>query len=191
MSSFVLDKRIFNLSLYAEVTNVWFQGFDTKGNFALEDVGKRWFMKNEVLDGICTEKFLPALDAIGPSQVSLPTAEPFMQQLVAVAEQEHAAGVDETGAKTGSQTAWTALGMVILLDQMPRNIFRTTEGLCKVYNHYDKIALSLVQSILSPTSPIPRADLYPPWREDFAHRMWFTFLFSIPKTSKTMTNLTK
>ncbi|KAJ4292406.1 hypothetical protein N0V90_009068 [Kalmusia sp. IMI 367209] len=165
MSSFALDKRIFNPSLYKQLTNIWLAGVDTKGQELQEDVAKRWFRSDPELDGICRENFLHALEAIGPERLPVPTADPFIQELGAIAEQERNGD--------GSQAAWTALSMVLLLDQMPRNIFRTADGLVKVYNHYDKIALALVRRLLSPASPIPRPDLHPQWRNSFSHRMWF------------------
>jgi uncharacterized protein (DUF924 family) len=56
---------------------------------------------------------------------------------------------------------------------MPRNIFRTNEGLVKVYTHYDKISQAFIRALFSAKSPIPRPDQHPLWCHSTAHRMWF------------------
>jgi hypothetical protein len=42
--------------------------------------------------------------------------------------------------------------MVILLDQIPRRIYRTREGMQMVYTHYDKISWSLVRDLFKLTA---------------------------------------
>jgi uncharacterized protein (DUF924 family) len=118
-----------------------------------------------IFDNVCRESFAHALEATGPERLPNPTAEPFLRELQDVARADT--------ENNGAEGAWTALSMMILLDQMTRNIFRTNEGLVKVYNHYDKISYSLAQSILSPDSPIGRPDQHPLWRTSVVHRMWF------------------
>ncbi|CAI6279799.1 unnamed protein product [Periconia digitata] len=169
MSTHRLDKNIFNHKLYKDVQAAFFEGVElgaTEIDFA---VLKRWFMgtpeEKQIFDNVCREKFGRALDAIGPEQLPRPTAEPFLRELKEVAEEN--AGGD------GSEVAWTAVSMALLLDQVPRNIFRTNEGLVKVYTHYDEIAHSFSEILLSAKSPIGRPDLHPQWRLSLPHIMWF------------------
>lgn len=133
------------------------------------DVVRRWFMgtpdERLALDKKCRNNFLHALDAIGPAKLTPPTAEPFLAQLIEIAQN------DAKG--DGAEAASAALSIAILLDQMPRNIFRTNEGLVKVYTHYDKISQAFIRTLFSPASPIPRPDQHPLWRNSTAHRMWF------------------
>lgn len=160
MSTFRLDPSIFNATLYKQVTDVWLPGIDLRGEELDFSVIKRWFAgsvdERAAFDGTCREKFEHALEAIGPNHVSEPTAEPFLDE------------VKRSGDE--SQAAWTALSLTLLLDQMPRNIYRTDEGLRKVYSHYDRMSYALAQSIVSSKS---RVDLHPQWRNSAAHRMWF------------------
>ncbi|KZM24480.1 uncharacterized protein EKO05_0001985 [Ascochyta rabiei] len=168
-SSFTLDRTIFAPALYQKVQEVWLRGVDPSGEKVNMDVVKRWFMgtpeERLALDRECSDNFLSALEAIGPSKVITPTAEPFLDQLKEIAQK------DTNG--DGAEAASAALSIAILLDQMPRNVFRTNEGLVKVYSHYDKIAQAFVRTLFSPDSPIPRPDQHPQWRNSTAHRMWF------------------
>ena len=166
MSSATLDRSVFHPSLYKQITDIWLADIDMTGKYLPENVAERWFRNNAELDRTCNAKFAHTLEAIGPGSLPNPSAEPFIKELQSIAEQE-------PRGSDGSEVARSALSMVILLDQIPRNIFRTTEGLNKVYTHYDKMAFEFVQILLSPTSPIPRPDLHPQWRNSFAHRMWF------------------
>lgn len=133
MSTFTLDKNVFNPTLYREVTNLWLSDVDTQGHEMNEAVMRHWFMDTPeerlAFDGVCKDRFVRALKAIGPEELLNPTAEPFLREIRDVAQQ------DEGG--NGSQAAWTALSMALLLDQMPRNIFRTDAGLVNVYTHYN------------------------------------------------------
>lgn len=169
MSSFTLDRNIFNPTLYQKVRDVWLDGVDPSGEEVNMDVARRWFMgtpeERLALDKQCSDNFLPALEAIGPSRLTTPDATPFLIQLEEIAQKDT--------TSDGEEAALMALSIAILLDQMPRNIFRTNEGLFKVYNHYDKIAQAFIHTLFSPVSPIPRPDHHPILRNSTAHRMWF------------------
>ncbi|OAG07139.1 uncharacterized protein CC84DRAFT_1216135 [Paraphaeosphaeria sporulosa] len=165
MSTFQLDRDIFNPTLYKQVTNIWLAGADVDGKRLDDTIVKKWFSGDAELDRICNDNFAHVLDTIGPERLPEPSAKPFLHELEAMHKEDKGDG--------GSQAAWTALSMVILLDQMPRNIFRTNEGLKKVYTHYDRMAFDLVKSLFSASSPISRPDLHPQWQNSFAHKMWF------------------
>lgn len=169
MSSFTLDRNIFSPALYQKIQDVWLSGVTPDGEEVNMDVVRRWFMgtpdERQALDKTCTDNFLHALNAIGPENLSNPTAEPFLDQLTEIAQK------DSKG--DGAEAASTALSIAILLDQMPRNIFRSDDGLVKVYTHYDKISQAFIRTLFSPKSPIPRPDQHPLWRNSTAHRMWF------------------
>ena len=169
MSSFTLDRNIFTPVLYQKVRDVWLGGVDPNVQVVSMDVVRRWFMgtpeERLALDKQCSDNFLPALEAIGPSKLTTPNAEPFLVQLEEI--------VQKDTTNDGAEAAMTALSIAILLDQIPRNIFRTNEGLLKVYNHYDKISQAFIHTLFSPVSPIPRPDQHPMWRNSTAHRMWF------------------
>jgi uncharacterized protein (DUF924 family) len=169
MSSFTLDKNIFNPSLYKRVQDVWFEGVPLGAKDVDPKVAQRWFMaspeEKAAFDGVCRDSFAHALESIGPEKFPNPIVEPFLQEI-------HNA-VQRNPTDDGAEATRTALSLTILLDQMTRNIFRTNEGLIKVYNHYDKIAYALVTRLLSTDSPIARPDLHPQWRTSLAYRVWF------------------
>lgn len=169
MSSFSLDRNIFTPALYQKVHDVWLRGADPSGEEHNSDLSRKWFMgtpeERLALDKTCGDNFLHALEAIGPAKFSTPTADPFIDQLNEIASN------DSKG--DGADAAYAALSIAILLDQMPRNIFRADEGLVKVYTHYDKISQAFIERLFSPASPIPRPDQHPLWRNSTAHRMWF------------------
>ena len=162
-STFKLDPTIFNASLYKNLTDVWLPGVDTSGNVLDFEVIKKWFAgtpeERVAFDATCRDNFAHALGAIGPDRISNPTAQPFLDEVERVKKEQ-----DE------SQAAWTALSIAILLDQIPRNIYRDDAGLRKVYNHYDKMSYTFARTLLSSS---PRVDLHPQWRNSAAHRIWF------------------
>jgi uncharacterized protein (DUF924 family) len=169
MSSSTLDKSIFNSDLYRQVSDVWLTGVSPDGETVDMDAARRWFMgtpeERIAFDGLCRDNFGDALEAIGPDRFPKADAGPFLDELRDIAR--------EDANHDGSKAAWTALSMAILLDQIPRNIFRTDEGLAKVYNHYDRISQSFIRTLFSSTAPILRPDEHPQLRNSTAHRMWF------------------
>ncbi|KAI4953528.1 hypothetical protein J4E91_002375 [Alternaria rosae] len=170
-STFALDPTIFNRTLYKKITDIWFPGVDTSGKEFDMSIAKRWFAGSPeerlALDGQCRDVCASALEAVGPEMFPEANAQPFLDEIARVAEEENKAN----GAP-GEDAAWTALSFALLLDQMPRNIYRTEEGLRLVYGHYDRMGDALVRSLLSPSSPIGRPDEHPAIRLSAAHRTW-------------------
>jgi uncharacterized protein (DUF924 family) len=168
-ANFKLDASVFNATLYRQLTDVWLPGVDLRGEELDTRVLKRWFMaggdERAAFDGLCRDKFGPALEAIGPDDMTEPTAQPFLDEIARVAQE------DPMG--DGAEAAWTALSLTLLLDQIPRNLYRTDAGLRKVYTHYDGMSYNLSRALLSPQSPVPRVDLHGQWRNSAAHRLWF------------------
>lgn len=60
------------------------------------------------------------------------------------------------------------MSLIILLDQIPRNIFRENQAV--IYNHYDRIACAVLYTLLQQT---PRVDLHPSVRTSLVFRLWF------------------
>ncbi|KAH7379283.1 hypothetical protein DE146DRAFT_672437 [Phaeosphaeria sp. MPI-PUGE-AT-0046c] len=162
-TTFKLDPAIFNASLYKKLTDTWLPGVDTSGNELDLDVIKIWFAgtpeERAAFDSTCRDNFAHALEAIGPDRISNHTAQPFLDEVERVKKEQN-----------DTQAAWTALSLAILLDQIPRNLYRDDAGLRKVYNHYDKMSYALARALLSSS---PRVDLHPQWRNSMAHRLWF------------------
>ncbi|KAK0281996.1 hypothetical protein LTR35_007093 [Friedmanniomyces endolithicus] len=156
-SSFQLQRDVFNQSTYSQLRELWFRGQSESDAAPNSEALKRWFgvgnspQEKEALDEECRAIAGSALSTISPSHLVLPPftnyaadlknadtiAAPFLDE-VNRARQE-----DETeGAKT-------LLSLVLLLDQMPRNLFRRHEDLPIIYQHYDRLAWTLVRSTLA------------------------------------------
>ncbi|KAF2467455.1 uncharacterized protein BDR25DRAFT_344850 [Lindgomyces ingoldianus] len=169
MSSLTLNKDIFNPALYQRIRDVWFEGHSVNTTIPKPEVMQRWWMagpeQKMIFDGHCRDNFGQALEAIAPEKWPEPTAEPFVQEVHAAAER--------SPGDASAEAAWTALGIILLLDQMSRNIYRTNEGLVKIYTHYDKIAQSFLSTVLSTDGPIIRPDMHPMWRHNPSYRLWF------------------
>jgi uncharacterized protein (DUF924 family) len=170
-STFTLDPAIFHRTLYKRIIDLWLPGVDATGQDFDMSIAKRWFAgspeERDVFDGQCKDMCVAALESIGPDKFPKADAQPFLDEIARVAEEE-----SEADTATGEEAAWTALSFALLLDQMPRNVYRTEEGLRLVYSHYDRIAYAFVRDILSPSSPIPRPDTHPVMRLSAAHRTW-------------------
>ncbi|KAF2847592.1 hypothetical protein T440DRAFT_470885 [Plenodomus tracheiphilus IPT5] len=173
-SAFKLDPTIFNAGLYKRVTDLWFPGIDTTGRELDMSVAKRWFgigtpEEKRLFDEQCKDAFEKALESVGPAKFPEASAQPFVDEIQRVATQGTGAGI----RSKDEDAAWTALSLVLLLDQMPRNICRKGHALKSVYTHYDKISYALASALLSSESTISRPDTHPIFRRSAAHRCWF------------------
>ena len=115
---------------------------------------QRWFGLNasqdekKAFDGECRENYEHALKSVGPDQMLLPAFESHDKDIenADTISQPLLAEVKEAQKKDAKHGAETLLSIILLLDQMPRNIYRDPAGLKAVYNHYDRLALSLLYS---------------------------------------------
>jgi uncharacterized protein (DUF924 family) len=176
-STFALDKSIFNETLYSRVRTFWFA--DLPPNFTGPNpvALKRWWgmdatkAEKQEVDMACRNEFLPALETIGPDRLQLP---PFESHNVEIESASTIASpllaeVEAANRHSAQQAADTLLSLVILLDQVPRNIFRTQATLPLVYNHYDRLAHALLRSCTK-LNPNPMA--YPDYMKRPAITGW-------------------
>ena len=170
--TFILDKRLFNPDLYSRLLNIWFKGLPSKASAPQQEQMARWFgvgASEDVrtdFDGRCQSSFLSALTSIGPEKLVLPRftdvetdrkqypdiASPFIGQF--------------SGDDPARENHKVALGLMLLLDQIPRNIFRKDQAL--IYGHYDRISRAVNQEIYA--RGLDKHEEYvhsPPWR------IWF------------------
>jgi uncharacterized protein (DUF924 family) len=176
-STFALDKGIFNETLYSRIRTFWFadlpHGFTSANPIAL----KRWWGLNasntekQQFDASCSEEFLPAIEALGPGNLQLPAFESHQaeRESASVIASPLLAEVQAANDRSTQQAADTLLSLVILLDQLPRNIFRSQSTLPLVYNHYDRLAQALVRSSMSLT---PNPVAFPPYMKRPAIESW-------------------
>ncbi|KAJ7117969.1 hypothetical protein C8R43DRAFT_1036551 [Mycena crocata] len=167
--TFALNRRLFN---YAQIRKVWFGDLPTTATSASQDNLKKWFGMGSPDEKVAFDKacssFRDALVSIGPDAHPLP---PLKDNSYA-AELAQAPTISAPFVKeiddAVSSAHETALSLVLVLDQMSRNIFRTDQKL--IYTHYDRISRSLLNHLLAAT---PRADLHPMYRNSPVYRLWF------------------
>ncbi|RVD87087.1 uncharacterized protein DFL_005334 [Arthrobotrys flagrans] len=169
-----LNKAIFTPTLYQSIRDLWFSGLPWGAKSPTEEATQRWFTGSKeakaAFDKLCHHHLNPAITSISPSNFPIKgltdaeIAAPF------VAEIEVAEDGGDAEAKTK-----IALSFMILLDQIPRNLYRTKETLPLVYGHYDPIAVSLARHIISMPvgSSSTRWDLFPGIRHSLPYRQWF------------------
>lgn len=175
---FKLDKAIFNPTLYSRIRDFWFAdlppNFTGVSNFT---VLQRWWAINvspaekAAFDASCANNFLPAIQALGPENIALP---PFTSHAAETASSETLASpllneVQTANANSAQEGAETLLSLIILLDQLPRNIYREPATLPLVYTHYDRLSLALLRSSMRLT-PNPAA--FPAFQARPAVQSW-------------------
>jgi len=155
-SSFVLDKNIFNESLYSRIRTFWFADLPPKFTAANPASLKRWWgldatkAERQQVDSFCRDEFMPALQAIGPENLLLPPFESHEAEIESASAiaSPLLAQIEAANRHSAQQAADTLVSMVILLDQVTRNSFRTQDTLPLVYNHYDRLAHALIRSCM-------------------------------------------
>ncbi|KAI9850370.1 MAG: hypothetical protein M1838_005760 [Thelocarpon superellum] len=194
-SAFRLNETLFNPILYSRINQIWFSGVPEDATVPPNDVEKRWYglsgpAAREAFDEECRQSFGSVLQSIGPDALVLP---PFTSHEV---ERDNAAGLAapflsqiisaEANGTASETTAKTAMAMFILLDQLPRNIFRGPAA-SQVFSHYDRLSLALslciVDEHLMPKigdkdpglalGLARRLDLHPSVRFRPVYRQWF------------------
>ncbi|KAL5000539.1 hypothetical protein BDV10DRAFT_162273 [Aspergillus recurvatus] len=140
-------------SLPGRVYNFWFQHVaqDTSLTLPTPEVFKPWFSKDAVFDLECATHFKPILAAIHQSHRSHPepqtnsqTETPSQSQLEIQAQQ--------ILTLVHPITAHGWLGLILLLDQLPRNCYRGAEA-ALVYTFFDPISRFIASRALEKGIP--------------------------------------
>ncbi|PSK42052.1 hypothetical protein B9Z65_3966 [Elsinoe australis] len=174
-----LDRTHFNPTLYTSILDAWFADQPPSSLLPTEASSKRWFSNPDksaaaAFDSSLRTAFLPALTTLLPSRLALPHGTTFAEE-VALAPHLAAPFLSDilpasTSPSDVQRAADNALAVVLLLDQIPRNIFRTEQGV--IYTHFDLLSRAVVRTLLG-----QEADKRPDWsagtRENMARRMWF------------------
>lgn len=147
--NFALDRNIFNDSLYAHIRSFWFaeapKGAKHGGFASLKKwwgIGGRTEEEAAAFDAECRKNYGSILETIGPASIALPPFKSYEDELERVQDLAAPFLTEVDGKENGAERL---LSLVLLLDQMPRNIYRDPEGLKLVYKHYDRLAWSLVR----------------------------------------------
>lgn len=163
-----LNRAIFNPTLYSRLREVWFGNLPLGAKIADDASQNRWFTakgdEKVNFDKVCYKEFSTAIEELSPSKWPVKgvseadLTEPFVAEINRDTTIDHLEGTK------------TALSFMILLDQIPRNLYRTNDTLKLVYEHYDRMAVSLARHI---TSTQPRLDLHSSIRSSIPYRQWF------------------
>ena len=175
LRAFRLDPNLFNPQLYASVLKYWFGELPPSATAPLPENMSRWFgvgadaAAKAQVDGDCRAAYGAALASIGPDRFRLPAFVSVDADRAHYADMAHPfVGQSEPGQDDadGGDPAANALGLTILLDQMPRNIFRDRQAL--VYGHYDRLARAVLAEFRQRELHARARFLeHPPWG------MWF------------------
>jgi uncharacterized protein (DUF924 family) len=172
-----LNRAIFNPRLYTKVQSVWFAEVPPGATIAGEASQKKWFFnpnprERAAFDTQCTKQFRPALETIGPKRLLLPPFTNFTaeRQMAHNLASPLTSEIDTSTSEhlTADTAASNALSLILLLDQLSRNIYRADQEL--IYTHYDRLAEALIHYILATE---PRLDLVPKYRNFPVYRTWF------------------
>ncbi|KAL9059266.1 MAG: hypothetical protein Q9162_001303 [Coniocarpon cinnabarinum] len=201
-----LPREIFNRSLYRSILQLWFSGHPMTSTVMTPATQKKWFAvgatpeEKAAFDLECKNAAMPALDFLSPEKYHLPTWEGFdadKRNTFALSEPFRARIVEDSQPIASRATEaippeWAhkevpdeldhadiARAFVLLLDQLPRNIYRGVKDQHRVYSHYDRLARAIVHSIFNntaPDSPTPELnglDERDRLAHSPAHRLWF------------------
>ena len=170
LRSFSLDPQLFNPIIYSKLLKLWFDGLAPGATAPSRELTKRWVglgaksTGKATFDQQCRPGFHEALSSIAPAKFPLPAftdvetdrnhypeiAAPFVSQF----------------NQDGSDNLEAALGLSLLLDQIPRNIFRNNQAL--IYGHYDRIARAVFYALRK-----HRLDQHEQYSLSPVHRAWF------------------
>ncbi|KAL5357575.1 hypothetical protein BJX96DRAFT_172650 [Aspergillus floccosus] len=122
-------------SLPKDVYTFWFQHIKADHNLTLPTIDdiKVWFTRDSNFDHACVTQFGPALESI---RAASPTADQLLDLI-----------------QPSSPQDW--LGLVLLLDQLPRNSYRDGDA-AVVFEVFDPLALGVAMRAIQegvPTSP--------------------------------------
>ena len=176
---FHLDRSLFNEGLYFELRDFWYGGVPVDSVAPDISLLSRWWglgaTKEErtAFDEECRTKFETTLQSIGPSYLSLPPFEDHERGITnaEVLAAPFLAEVRSAQLEDEKHGAETLLSLIILLDQMTRNIYRDQEGLRLVYGHYDRLAIALLYGSLK-FQPSPAR--HPLWKGKSAIQTWLS-----------------
>jgi uncharacterized protein (DUF924 family) len=177
----MLDRNIFNETLYSRMRDFWFEGLPEGASTAPSELFKRWWKvkatpeQSARFDGECDENFGHALDALSPDKLVLPAFESYEKDVedadaIAAPFLKEVKEAQAQDAKKGSDTL---LSLILLLDQMSRNIYRDPAGLRLVFQHFDRLAHTLVRASM-------RLSPNPVEYEGYSHRPVFQTWFLMP-----------
>ena len=194
-----LESTTFNQPLFTRILRFWFAGLPYGATAANPQLLFKWFGRVDpdskaIFDASCRELSAGALASIGPDRLQLPSFQgyaeeralalhisaPFRNAIQRCSSHNDSSSGGGGGGGCDLRPADVALAMMLLLDQMPRNIFRKVDELGVVYAHYDRLARALLYCVLHRHRPDGSFDVYGLDRsENFRHSPVYGCFFYI------------
>lgn len=188
-----LPRPVFNRKLFDSILDLWFSPLQNTDTAPKKENVAKWLSagaeatkeQTKKFDQECRDLCAHALECIGPEQLPLPRASTREEELGNAANL--AAGFCQVIADQPSEDARVdaALSLILLLDQVPRNIYRDNQGL--IYDHFDRLARALMycltgQSLAakiesSVSAAVKGLDAATHYNTNPAHRVWFYLPF--------------
>ena len=170
-----LNKAIFNPRLYSHIQSIWFTEVPTGATIPGEASLKKWFYnpnadEKAAFDKACAADFKHALEEVGPKRLRLPPFTNFTaeRQMARNLASPLISEIDASSGELSTETAASnALSLILLLDQLSRNIYRSDQAL--IYTHYDRLSQAIIHHILASQ---PRLDLVPKYHNFPVYRTW-------------------
>ena len=178
-----LPSHIFNRALYDSLHDLWFSSLAPDATAPSLDQMKRWFgfdiseAEKEAFDDQCRAVAGPALETLGGWRLPLfESYEVERREAAAIAEPLWNAVYEKTADEEvkGMDKTYVARALILLLDQMSRNILRDDQA--KIYAHFDRIAYSLsicMTSASHTSSNLASIDRQGSDAGNPTRRMWF------------------
>ncbi|KAL9097527.1 MAG: hypothetical protein Q9165_000423 [Trypethelium subeluteriae] len=151
--SFTINSKIFNRQLFTQILDFWFGDLPRTAVAPTQSRTSQWFgigdvQARQAFDDACRTKFKHALDSLGPTLIQLPKFTTFEDDRTnAISIASPFLKLDELQNHDIDTKVEGVLGLVLLLDQFSRNIFRDQQDL--IYAHYDRLSRALVHHMLS------------------------------------------
>ncbi|GIK00882.1 hypothetical protein Aspvir_004911 [Aspergillus viridinutans] len=142
-------------SLLGQVYTFWFQHIPSNARLLLPSAEdwKKWFFKSDEFDSACSSQFSPILAAI----------------------REASASAEDVLSRANPSTPQDWLALIILLDQLPRNIYRG-ESARIVFEFFDPLARTI--ALKAADAGYPSGNRIPsPFRYRQGQRIWFYLPF--------------
>ena len=159
----------------------WFEGLPEGASTPSPEQGRRWFQQEATpeeikqFDGECSQKFGHALEALRPDKLALPAFESYEKdiadaEVISTPLLKEVKDAQTEGTKKGADTL---LSLVLILDQMSRNVYRDPAGLRLVFQHFDRLAITLLYASM-------RLSPNPVEYEGYSHRPVFKQWYLMP-----------
>lgn len=175
-TSFTADKSLFNPTIYKQIWDLWFAGVSITDKNVSKEVIDKWFgtaspEEKKAFDTELSNNFRKTLESVGPEAFPIAPVATLDEEIAAAPSiaAPFLAHTEPSAELSVDEAAANALSVILLFDQVPRNLFRKSSEHVLIYNHYDRIARALSYHFDTTSKP----DLSPKITYAGPYKMWF------------------